>query len=90
MTITRRSFVLLSLCASAQQLLGQQGIASRDVKAQAKPAPSGRPFNAHFTDIAKTAGLHIPTIYGESIRRNTSWRRMGVDAPSSITTMMAG
>ncbi len=64
MTITRRSFVLLSLCASAQQLLGQQGIASRDVKAQAKPAPSGRPFNAHFTDIAKAAGLYAPTVYG--------------------------
>ena len=64
MTITRRSFVLLSLCASAQPLLGQQGIASRDVKAQAKPAPSGRPFNAHFTDIAKAAGLQMPTIYG--------------------------
>ncbi len=64
MTITRRSFVLLSLCASAQPLLGQQGIASRDVKAQAKPAPSGRPFNAHFTDVAKAAGLQMPTIYG--------------------------
>ena len=37
MTITRRSFVLFSLCASAQQLLGQQqGIATRDVKAQAE------------------------------------------------------
>lgn len=66
MTISRRSFVLLSLCASAQQLLGQQqeGIASRGVKAQAKPAPSGRPFNAHFTDVASEAGLHAPVIYG--------------------------
>jgi len=65
MTVTRRSFVLLSLCASAQQLFGQaQGIATRDVKAQAKPAPSGRPFNAHFTDIAKEAGLQAPVIYG--------------------------
>lgn len=65
MTISRRSFVLLSLCASAEQLLAQnQGIASRDVKAQAKPAPSGRPFNAHFTDVAAQAGLHAPTIYG--------------------------
>ena len=65
MAITRRSFVLFSLCASAQQLLGQQqGIATRDVKAQAKPAPSGRPFNAHFTDVAKEAGLHMPVIYG--------------------------
>jgi enediyne biosynthesis protein E4 len=65
MTLTRRSFVLFSLCASAQQMLGQgQGIASRDVKAQAKPAASGRPFNAHFTDVATAAGLHAPVIYG--------------------------
>ena len=65
MTMTRRSFVLFSLCASAQELLGQtQGIATREVKAQPKPAPSGRPFDAHFTDIAKEAGLHAPVIYG--------------------------
>ena len=64
MTITRRSFVLLSLCASAQQIFGQQGIASRDIKPQAKPAPSGRPFNAHFIDVAQAAGLHAPVIYG--------------------------
>ena len=65
MTIDRRSFVLLSLCASAQQLLGQdQGIATRNIAAQAKPAPSGRPFDAHFTDVAREAGLHAPVIYG--------------------------
>ena len=66
MTLTRRSFVLVSLCASAQRLLpGQvQGIATRDVKAQAKPTPSGRAFNAHFTDVARQAGLHAPVIYG--------------------------
>lgn len=44
-------------------MLGQ-GIASRDVKPQAKPALSGRPFNAHFTDIADAAGLRAPVIYG--------------------------
>jgi len=61
----RRSFVLLSLCASAQQLLGQeQGIATRNIAAQAKPAPSGRPFDAHFTDVAREAGLRAPVIYG--------------------------
>ena len=65
MTMDRRSFVLLSLCASAQRLLGQeQGIATRDIAAQPKPAPSGRPFYAHFTDVAKEAGLHAPIIYG--------------------------
>src|SRR6516225_10473264 len=65
MTLSRRSFVLLSLCASAQRFLGQQqGIATRDVAVQQKPAASGRPFNAHFTDVAKEAGLHAPVIYG--------------------------
>jgi enediyne biosynthesis protein E4 len=65
MTITRRSLILLSLCAAAQRLFGQaQGIASRDVKTQPKPPASGRPFNAHFTDVASEAGLHAPVIYG--------------------------
>jgi len=30
----------------------------------ARPAPSGRPFNAHFVDVASAAGLHAPVIYG--------------------------
>jgi len=45
-------------------LAQQEGIASRGVKAQARPASSGRPFNAHFVDVAKAAGLNQPTIYG--------------------------
>jgi hypothetical protein len=69
MKITRRSFVTGTLSAllipSDLVAFGQQqGIASRGVKAQARPASSGRPFNAHFMDVAKAAGLHQPTIYG--------------------------
>ncbi len=65
MTISRRSLILFSLCSAAQRLLGQnQGIATRDVKAQPKPAPSGKVFNAHFTDVAHEAGLRAPVIYG--------------------------
>src|SRR5215469_7562668 len=65
MPLSRRSFMALSLCASSEWLLAQdQGIASREIKAQAKPAPSGRPFNARFTDVARQAGLHSPVIYG--------------------------
>ena len=69
MKITRRSFVgasLASLVAGTNlPLLGQQqGIASRGVKAQARPTRSGRPFNARFVDVASAAGLHQPTIYG--------------------------
>jgi enediyne biosynthesis protein E4 len=66
--ITRRSFVATSLMMSAAKLLGQQGqgMASRTLKAQPKPLPSGRPFDAHFTDVAHAAGLTQPTIYGEA------------------------
>jgi len=69
MKITRRSFVTgtlsaLLIPADLVALGQQQGIASRGVKPQARPASSGRPFNAHFADVAKSAGLHEPTIYG--------------------------
>jgi enediyne biosynthesis protein E4 len=63
MKITRRVFVTLSAAASAGRLFAQ-GVAPRSVKPQAKPAPSGRPFDAHFVDIAREAGLTAPTIYG--------------------------
>jgi enediyne biosynthesis protein E4 len=63
MNITRRLFVTLSAATSANRLFAQ-GVAARAVKPQAKPSPSGRPFNAHFVDVAKEAGLVIPTIYG--------------------------
>ncbi len=63
MSISRRSFVLASLCAAAPRLFAQ-GIASRDVKPQTAPVASGRPFNAHFVDVAEAAGLRAPIIYG--------------------------
>ena len=67
MTSTRRTFVRLSLgsaiSATAARLFGQ-GVATHTVKPQARPAPSGRPFDAHFVDVAASAGLHAPVIYG--------------------------
>jgi enediyne biosynthesis protein E4 len=68
MKITRRSFV----SAATSALLfpkewlarAQQGIATREVKPQARPPASGRPFDAHFVNVASQAGLRIPTIYG--------------------------
>ena len=64
MKISRRTFVLTSLAASTAEMLGQ-GVATRTVKAEVKPAPSGRPFNAYFVDIAREAGLTLPVIYGD-------------------------
>jgi enediyne biosynthesis protein E4 len=41
-----------------------QGISSRGVKPQPRGKPSGRPFLARFTDVAKQAGLTQPIVYG--------------------------
>ena len=59
--ITRRA--LLGLLAAAAPAFGQ-GISTRSVKPQPRGKPSGRPFLARFTDVAKEAGLTEPTIYG--------------------------
>jgi hypothetical protein len=50
-------------CLSAPLLRGQ-GAASRNIQPTPRAKFSGIPFNAHFTDIAKEAGLHYPTVYG--------------------------
>jgi hypothetical protein len=68
--ITRRE--LLALLASSATPVFGQGISPRSVKPQPRGKPSGRPFAARFTDVAKEAGLTQPTIYG------------GVDAKSYI------
>jgi hypothetical protein len=63
MKISRRHFVVLSAGVVTFRVFGQ-GVAPRSVKPEAKPAPSGRPFDAHFTDVAREAGLLVPIIYG--------------------------
>src|SRR5262249_15565735 len=66
--ITRRKALLTLAGAAGTALVGVpalgQGISSRGVKAQPRGKPSGRPFLAHFTDIAKPAGLVHPIVYG--------------------------
>lgn len=65
MKISRR-LLLASLSLGMPILRANgQGEASRNVKAQSKLPPSGRPFDAHFVDVARQAGLISPTICGE-------------------------
>lgn len=66
---TRRGFLgLLAMQAAgvyAQQgVPGGQGMASRGVPPTPRPRFSGRPFNARFTDVARTAGLNAVMISG--------------------------
>jgi hypothetical protein len=60
--ITRRA--LLAALASAAGPAFGQGISTRAVKPQPRGKPSGRPFHARFTDVAKAAGLTAPIVYG--------------------------
>jgi enediyne biosynthesis protein E4 len=41
-----------------------QGVASRNVKAQPRGKPSGLPFHSRLVDVAASAGLTQPVIYG--------------------------
>src|ERR1039458_5729232 len=68
--MTRRQVLALPLQAfafggvrtSAQQL---GGMASRGVQAVPRGKPSGLPFDAHFVNVAQSAGLLAPVIYGD-------------------------
>lgn len=68
--ITRRELMLRSVTAVGSALVlpsrfaFAQGISSRGMKPQPRGKPSGRPFLAHFTDVAKQAGLSEPIVYG--------------------------
>lgn len=71
--ITRRKLIKSMAGAVVARAAGGvfgQGISSRGVKAQPRGKPSGRPFQARLTDIAKQAGLTHPIVYGGVERKN--------------------
>src|SRR2546430_17326152 len=65
--ISRRKFSQLSLGAGlslGEHWLLPQGLSTHKAKPLSRSAPSGRPFNARFVDVAQAAGLRAPVIYG--------------------------
>jgi hypothetical protein len=68
MVFTRRHFVTALLATAASRTFGQ-GMATRNLKPQARRAPSGRKFDAKFVDVAASAGLKDPVIYGEAAHK---------------------
>ncbi len=76
--MTRRNYLAL-LAASAVRLRGQ-GISSRGVKPLPRGKPSGLPFNAHFVDVAESAGLKQPVIYGGVDRKQYIIETVGCGA----------
>ena len=70
--MTRRAAMALLAGSAAAPVLPSlvrrrvfaQGVSSRAVKPMPRGKPSGLPFNARFTDVAREAGLTQPSIYG--------------------------
>jgi hypothetical protein len=65
--ITRRKMITTMAAAAGGAVVGAafgQGISSRNVKAQPRGKPSGRPFLSRLIDVSKQAGLTQPVIYG--------------------------
>jgi enediyne biosynthesis protein E4 len=68
MNFGRRKFVQLGMGAALSfpwNRLLAQGVSNHTAKPLPRPKASGRPFKAHFVDIAAAAGLHAPVIYGD-------------------------
>jgi hypothetical protein len=68
MTITRRRFAQLGMGTAfslGSKWLFAQGLSTHTAKPLPRSAPSGRPFNARFVDVARDAGLRAPVIYGD-------------------------
>jgi enediyne biosynthesis protein E4 len=65
--LTRREMLALTSATilSSPTLPSQEaGMATRGLAPAPRPKFSGKPFNAHFTDVAQSAGLHAPSICG--------------------------
>ena len=88
MEISRRAM----LAALAAMGGARQGIAPRNVKPQPRGKPSGRPFHARFTDVAKRGR---PAPHPVDLRRRrhqeaTSSKPSAAASRSSTTTTTAG
>jgi hypothetical protein len=78
--MTRREFLatLAAAAAGPGTLWAQEGgMASRGVTPQPRSKPSGLPFHARFTDVARRAGLNAPIIYGPPDRMDYILESMG-------------
>lgn len=79
--ITRRAFLPIVAAGAAGALQSHtqepSGMASRGIKPQPRGKPSGLPFHAHFADVASSAGLRAPIIYGPTDRMDYILESMG-------------
>ena len=70
---TRRKFLWMAAGAvtnAAASSSVAQGVATRNLPPQPRIKSSGLPFKAHFTDVAASAGLTYPIVYGGLQRKD--------------------
>ncbi len=60
----------MGLLGAAASAAWGQGVATRQVKPQARVKSAAPPFAARFTDVAQAAGLRAPVIYGGVTRKD--------------------
>ena len=84
--MTRRHALSLPLAAvSGHTILPlaraqNRGMTSREVAPAPPGKPSGKPFHARFTNVARAAGLHAPVVYGHPDHADYILETMGCGA----------
>src|SRR5689334_11140710 len=76
--MTRREILALPFLAPhAISSAQNRSMASRGVKPLPRSKPSGLPFHARFVNVAQSAGLRSPVIYGDAGRNDYILESMG-------------
>src|SRR5690349_2835422 len=79
-SMTRREILSLSALALPSAPLARaqyRSMASQGVTAAPRSKPSNLPFHAGFVNVAATAGLHTPVIYGDETHEDYILGAMG-------------
>ena len=76
----RQALAMLPTAFATGTARAQRGMATRNVSPAPMGTPSGKPFDARFTNVAEAAGLRAPVIYGDSTRADYIVEVMGCGA----------
>ncbi len=67
---SRRAFLLSTINVAAAAAFSQQGVVPHKSAAAPHGKRSGLPYNAHFTEVAASAGITHPVLYGSTNPKN--------------------
>src|SRR3954454_1197992 len=76
----RQALSLLALGSLPGRAQQSRGMATREVKPTPFGKPSGRPWDARFVNVAQSAGLRAPVIYGNPDHTDYALEAMGCGA----------